>query len=276
MEIPFGISEEIGFRRTMEDEHAVYQDPARSFFSAEIYDGHGGRQPAQIAAEMLTPWFLHALAREPERPPGERRDEAAILREAYLAVDEHLVGRRVQAGTCAVQLYLIGERFLAANVGDSRVVIGTGQGATVLTEDHKPDATAERSRVEALGGSVVMLGVPRVEGILAVSRALGDVCLKPYVSAEPRIAEGVLGSENDVAVLACDGVWDVLSPGEVIEAARQGRVPREGAEEISHKALDRGSTDNITVIVLDLRGYTSTLKNRKMVIQRVYDRELRT
>jgi len=272
MDISWGISEEIGFRRTMEDEHAFYEDPARLFFSAEIYDGHGGRQPAQIAAEMLTPWFLHAWARQGERPLRERRDVVEILREAYLAVDAHLVGRRVQAGTCAVQLYLIGERFLTANVGDSRVVIGTGRGEAVLTEDHKPDAHAERSRIEALGGSVVTLGVPRVEGILAISRSLGDACLKPYVSAEPRIAEGVLGAENDMAVLACDGVWDVLSPGEVIEAARQGRDPRESAEEISRMALDKGSTDNITVIVLDLRKYTSVLKNRKMVIREVHDR----
>jgi serine/threonine protein phosphatase PrpC len=274
MDISWGISEEIGFRPTMEDEHAFYEDPDRFFFSAEIYDGHGGRQPAQIAAEMLTPWFLHAWARQGERPLRERRVEAEILREAYLAVDEHLVGRRVQAGTCVVQLYIIGERFLAANVGDSRVVIGTGQGAAVLTDDHKPDATAERYRIEALGGSVVTLGVPRVEGILAISRALGDSCLKPYVSAEPRIAEGVLGSENDVAVLACDGVWDVLSPGEVIDAARQGRTPVKGAEEISRSALDRGSTDNITVIVLDLRKHTSSLANKRMKIVRVYDKEL--
>ncbi len=272
MDISWGISEEIGFRPTMEDEHAFYEDPSRFFFSAEIYDGHGGRQPAQIAAEMLTPWFLHAWARQEERPLRERRDEADILREAYLAVDEHLVGRRVQAGTCAVQLYIIGERFLAANVGDSRVIIGTDRGTAVLTDDHKPDATAERFRIEALGGSVVTLGVPRVEGILAISRALGDACLKPYVSAEPRIAEGLLGSENDVAVLACDGVWDVLSPGEVVDAARRGGTPVESAEEISHTALDRGSTDNITVIVLNLRKYTSCLKNRKMVIRKVYDR----
>jgi serine/threonine protein phosphatase PrpC len=265
MEISWGISEEIGFRPTMEDEHAFYEDPARLFFSAEIYDGHGGRQPAQIAAGMLTPWFLHAWARE-------RRAAADILRDAYLAVDAHLVDRRLQAGTCAVQLYLIGEEFLAANAGDSRVVIGTGQGAAVLTDDHKPDRAVERSRIESLGGSVVVLGVPRVKGILAISRALGDACLKPYVSAEPRITEGVLGSENDVAVLACDGVWDVLLPGEVIDTARRERDPQKGAEEISRMALDRGSTDNITVIVLDLRKYTSVLKNRKMVIQKVHDR----
>jgi len=273
MDISWGISEEIGFRPAMEDDHALYEDPGRLFLSAEIYDGHGGKQPAQIAAEMLTPWFLNAWARELEKPLHERKNEAAILREAYLAVDAHIVGRRVQAGTCAVQLYLIGERFLAANVGDSRIIMGIRRAAAMLTSDHKPDADDERSRIEALGGSVAMLGVPRVEGILAISRALGDACLKPYVSAEPRITEGTLGRENDVAVLACDGVWDILSPGEVIEAARREPVPQKGAEEISRMALDRGSMDNITVIVLDLRKYTASLANKKMKIVRVYDKE---
>lgn len=273
MEISYGISEEMGWRSVMEDEHAIYEDPKRLFFSAEIYDGHGGRQPAQIAAGMLTPVFLHAWAQELKKPLRERKAEAGILRDSYLAVDAHIVAGRIEAGTCAVQLYLIGERFLAANVGDSRVVMGTGEGAAVLTEDHKPDVVRERARIEALGGRVALLGVPRVEGILAISRALGDSCLKPYVSAEPRIIEGVLGSENDIAVLACDGVWDVLTPEAVIKTARGEADPQKGARKVSNEALDHGSTDNITVIVLDLRRHTSSAANRKMKIVSVYDKE---
>ena len=257
----------------MEDEHAVYEDRKRSFFSSEIYDGHGGRRPAQIASEMLTPHFLHAWAMEMGKPAGSRKREADLLREAYLAVDARLVEDRIAAGTCAVQLYIIGERFLAANVGDSRVVIGTDEGVSVLTRDHKPDLAAERSRIEALGGNVFVFGVPRVEGVLAISRALGDSCLKPYVSAEPRITEGTLGSENDLAILACDGVWDVLSPEAVIMAARKEPDPQKAALSISKEALDNGSTDNITVIVLDLRRYTSSLKDRKMKVLNVYDKE---
>jgi serine/threonine protein phosphatase PrpC len=37
-------------------------------------------------------------------------------------------------------------------------------------------------------------------------------------------------------------------------------------------AFDKGSTDNITVIVLDLRKHTSSLGNRKMIIRKIYDR----
>lgn len=256
----------------MEDEHAVYESEERVFFSAEIYDGHGGKRPALIAAEMLTPAFLHALNMEMKKPEAGRRSEADLLRDAYLEVDSYIVKQRLEAGTCAVQFYVIGDRFMAANTGDSRVVIGTAEGAAVLTRDHKPDDAHEHSRIEALGGSVTVFGVPRVQGILAISRALGDSCLKPYVSPEPRISEGILGSENDLAVLACDGVWDVLSPETVIMAARQHEDPKAAAEYISRMAREAGSGDNVTVIVLDLRSCTAGLKRKEMKITRVYDR----
>lgn len=256
----------------MEDQHAVYDSEERAFFSVEIYDGHGGRRPALIAAEMLTPAFLHALNREMKKPAADRRSEADLLRDAYLEVDAYIVKQRLQAGTCVVQLYIIGGRFMAANTGDSRAVIGTAAGVAVLTRDHKPDDIPERSRIEALGGRVVVFGVPRVEGILAISRALGDTCLKPYVSPEPRISEGSLGTENDRAVLACDGIWDVLSPETVMTEARRHEDPKETAKSISRMARDAGSGDNITVIVLDLRHHTAGLKNKEMKITGIYDR----
>lgn len=274
MVISYGIAEKKGLRPTMEDAHAIYEDREMDLFSAEIYDGHGGKQPALIAAEMLTPAFIHGFKTEAKKPVHERRREADILRDAYLMVDEYVVSRKWEAGTCAVQLYIIGNHFMAANAGDSRVIIGTGTGVRVLTRDHKPDSEDERSRIEALGGHVRTFGVPRVEGVLAISRAIGDTCLKPYVSPEPRIAEGTFGCENDLAVLACDGVWDVLTPDTVIGIARAGDSAQDSGDAIAKTALEMGSSDNVTVIVLDLREYTGKLPNREMSVRDVYDRGL--
>ena len=50
--------------------------------------------------------------------------------------------------------------------------------ALALSEDHKPNRTDERSRIEAAGGVVVWAGTWRVGGVLAVSRAFGDRLLK--------------------------------------------------------------------------------------------------
>lgn len=54
--------------------------------------------------------------------------------------------------------------------------------AEELTRDHHPDREDEKARIEASGGSVLTLyGVPRVNGRLAMSRAIGDVYFKRYV-----------------------------------------------------------------------------------------------
>ena len=256
----------------MEDEHAIYQIPEKEFFSAEIYDGHGGRRAAQIAAERLTPNFLHAWSRDLQKPSGERLSEVENLRKAYMEVDKGIVDNGTDSGTTAATFYIIDGRFITANVGDSRVIIGTKRNhCLTLTIDHRPSLDDEKSRIEGLGGSITFLGTPRVQGILAVSRALGDARLKPYISGEPRVVEGYLGRENDYVVLACDGVWDVLSPADVIKTVRTAREPQTGAEKVKEKALDCGSKDNISVIVLDLRNYILDIRHASMKIATVID-----
>ena len=67
-----------------------------SFSRAEIYDGHGGREAAEITSRMLTPYFMHAWAKEFEKHLKDRRNESELIREAYLSVDAHLVERGYQ------------------------------------------------------------------------------------------------------------------------------------------------------------------------------------
>jgi protein phosphatase 1L len=258
----------------MEDEHAVYRNPEKGFFSAEVYDGHGGRKAAQVAAEMITPYFLHAWSRESEEGLKDKAPEHILLRNAYLAVDRHIVEGGFESGTTAAGLYLIYDRFFAVNCGDTRIVIGIEEGASTLTVDHRPNLTEELQRIEDDGGYVVSFGVPRVQGILAVSRAIGDRSLKPYITAEPRILEGYLGRENDFAVIACDGVWDVLSPEIVIAVVRAATDVQAAAETIKISSIDSGSTDNVTVVVLDLREHTAGLPRKKMEIVQIIDQAL--
>jgi len=272
--IHVGISEDIGFRGSMEDEHAIYKNPEKGFLSAEVYDGHGGRKAAQVAAEMVTPYFLHSWAREFEKPLKVRKSKYELLREAYLAVDNHILESNIDGGTTAAGIYLIDDHFFAVNCGDTRIVIGIQDGVSTLTLDHKPNLPEELQRIENNGGFVISLGVARVQGILAMSRAIGDRSLKPYVIAEPRITEGYLGRENDFVVIACDGVWDVLSPDIVIAMVRAATDAQAAADNIKTTAFDSGSTDNVTVIVLALKEYTANFKREKMEIARVVDRAL--
>jgi protein phosphatase 1L len=271
MNITYGIAEDIGLRPSMEDAHSVFDVQEEGLFSVEVYDGHSGAAAAYAASEILTPHFLSLLKSERSKSVDDKRPYRELLREAYVAADSYIVDRGIESGTAAATFHLLDGRFLAANAGDSRVIIGTRRDAVQLTLDHKPDVPAERSRIESLGGRVITYVVPRVQGILAMSRALGDAVLKPYVSPEPRIVEGFLGSENDFVVVACDGVWDVLKPGEVIGVVRDAGDPQLAAERIVAKALSAGSSDNVTVIVLDIRQHTAQLARRKMEITAVLD-----
>ncbi len=265
--IKTGVCEEIGLRESYEDSYAIYRVENLSFFSAEIYDGHGGHKAAEIASEMLTPYFLNLL-----KSKGDE-DVIRMIEESYLAVDTYLIERGIRSGTTAALFYVIGERFFASNAGDSRIVIGTEDGVKVLTKDHKPYLPNERQRIEKKGGRVITYDIPRVQGILAISRALGNPSLKPYVIANPFIVEGYLSRENDYAIIACDGVWDVIEPEDAINLARKKMEAQTIAEYVTREALRLGSTDNITVVVVDLRDYTGKLKREKMETLRVWENE---
>ena len=59
----------------------------------------------------------------------------------------------------------------------------------------------------------------RVMGELAVSRAIGDHCLRPYVIPEPELLMVDRTPEDEVLVMASDGLWDVINNQEAVDMA---------------------------------------------------------
>ena len=122
------------------------------------------------------------------------------------------------------------------------------------------------------GGTVYFHGVWRVSGILAVSRAIGDRLFKPFVTATPEIQRVALSSEDSFLILASDGIWDVISSeeaGRVVVSVppivgsrassindrkgERGAYAQSAAARLVRLALDRGSMDNVTALVIDVR-----------------------
>lgn len=86
----------------------------------------------------------------------------------------------------------------------------------------------------------------------------GDVLQKPYVSGEADVASRELTGSEDYLLLACDGFFDVVSPQEVAGLVHSHLARQQGsglhvAEELVAAARERGSHDNITVMVVFLR-----------------------
>lgn len=107
------------------------------------------------------------------------------------------------------------KQLITAHVGDSRAVMITTTESFDLTADHKPSNPSEKERVELLGGRIIQYGVLRVQGVLAVTRALGDFSLRPYVSNVPTVNYYELTGKECFLVLASDGLWDVMDHAEV-------------------------------------------------------------
>jgi serine/threonine protein phosphatase PrpC len=160
---------------------------------------------------------------------------------------------------------------ITANVGDSRAILSRNASAIDLTRDHKPNDPIEGERIEARGGYVAWCGdtdtqgnpiegsgIYRVNGNLALSRAIGDRSERPAVCAEPEISVTPITQEDEFLVLATDGLWDVMSSSDVVafihallEAAADDETEMEFiASSVVEEALRRGTWDNITVIIV--------------------------
>jgi protein phosphatase PTC1 len=91
-----------------------------------------------------------------------------------------------------------------ANVGDARIVLCRNGRALRLSYDHKGSDENEGRRVASAGGLILN---NRVNGVLAVTRALGDAYMKDLVTGHPYTTETVIQADQDeFMILACDGV----------------------------------------------------------------------
>ncbi|KAK7692592.1 hypothetical protein QCA50_004223 [Cerrena zonata] len=137
-----------------------------------------------------------------------------------------------------------------ANAGDARGVLCRSGKAVRLTYDHKGTDKQEAKRIVDAGG-FVMSG--RVNGVLAVTRSLGDSSMKEFVVGAPYTTETELSEEDEFLILACDGLWDVLQDQEAVAQVRHIADPAEAAKSLMDQAYAKYSTDNVTVLVIRFR-----------------------
>ena len=280
----YGAAWDQGLRSTMEDAHDTNVAKEYAFFG--LYDGHGGRDVADFAANNLQKHCGVGI----DCKSGtwlQKMDES--IKKAFKAVDDELDEQEFdsqrQGCTTVIAIAKCGYLFVA-HAGDARAVRFTvGEDPFYTnTMDHKPNKD-ERERIEKAGGKIKGGRVWNKDGTygLAVARSLGDKSLRPYVISEPdlMLAKG-LGAEDVLLILACDGVWDVIGSedavkivlgienlkidfenfalgkskeiDEKINAFKNGQIDlEEAAERLRDRALQKGSSDNVSVIVVNLQ-----------------------
>eukprot|EP00406_Dinophysis_acuminata_P074608 CAMPEP_0179257578 /NCGR_PEP_ID=MMETSP0797-20121207/24861_1 /TAXON_ID=47934 /ORGANISM="Dinophysis acuminata, Strain DAEP01" /LENGTH=516 /DNA_ID=CAMNT_0020965561 /DNA_START=154 /DNA_END=1704 /DNA_ORIENTATION=+ len=285
-----GVCSAQGVRPTHEDAHLILCDwhqvpgPAALF---AVFDGHGGPAAAQhasshLAGELQEEVHAHGWASE------DARCGAAEC--AFLALDQALrrdlgAERLHHCGSTCVAAVVWPEgaggaaggstryRLQFSNVGDSRGLLARGGGLIGQTTDHKPDAPDELQRIREAGGDVTTSSMPgappRVDGVLACARALGDFRFKDDTSRPPerqKVSPLPDACEfacwpGDIVVLACDGVFDVLTSAEVaglvcseLPAGTSAAAPDLAlvAKAVVDEALRRNTLDNVTCLVAQL------------------------
>ncbi|KAG8820656.1 Protein phosphatase 2C 1 [Serendipita sp. 401] len=135
----------------------------------------------------------------------------------------------------------------AANAGDARAVLCRNGEALRLTYDHKGSDAQESKRIMDAGGFVMN---NRVNGVLAVTRSLGDSAMKDFVVGAPYTTETELGPHDEFIIVACDGLWDVTEDQEAVDLVRDKQDAQQMAKSLLDHALAKFSSDNVTVMVV--------------------------
>ncbi|KAJ9175756.1 hypothetical protein P3X46_014279 [Hevea brasiliensis] len=297
--LKFGTTSVCGRRRDMEDAVSIRTSFAggKTFFFG-VFDGHGCSHVAMKCKDRLHEIMKEEIERFDEVKCVEWKEAMA---RSYAKMDNELeewcnkgdknTNCRCElqtpqcdaVGSTAVVAVVTPNKIVVSNCGDSRAVLCRNGVAIPLSSDHKPDRPDELARIQAAGGRVIYWDGARVLGVLAMSRAIGDNYLKPYVISEPEVTVTERAAEDECLILASDGLWDVVSNDTAcgvarmcLRAQRQKRpsppglpggesVVGSGTGESSDKvcsdasmlltklALARHSTDNVSVIVVDLR-----------------------
>ena len=109
-----------------------------------------------------------------------------LLLQAFLDIDYEMLyneswGEQM-AGSTAIVVLIKEQRLYCANAGDSRAVACVNGEVMTLSMDHKPNNEAESKRINEGGGWVEF---NRVNGNLALSRALGDFVFKRNENKKP-------------------------------------------------------------------------------------------
>lgn len=263
---------DIGPRRYMEDQHIKIDDlsmylgsdviiPKPNAFYG-VFDGHGGPDAAAYVRKNINRFFFEDV----NFPQSAEVDDAFLeavgssLRKAFLLADAALADDcsvSTSSGTTALTAIVLGSRLLVANAGDCRAVLCRKGEAIDMSQDHRPSHASERKRVEELGG---FIDDGYLNGVLSVTRALGDWDLKlsrgnpsPLI-AEPDVRQIVLTEDDEFLIIACDGIWDVMSSQQAISLVRRGLRrhddPGQCARDLVMEALRLNTFDNLTVIIV--------------------------
>jgi len=227
-----------------------------------VFDGHGGKSVSKYLKDTLPYYFLNKFKNNKKNLFSNSELVDKYVYKIYNLVQNKLIEEHPRiAHTCGSTSCIVihykdisnKSKIWVINVGDSRAIkCNRFNIAEQLSQDHKPNSPEERIRIEKLGGIIEFDGSDWRIQRLSLSRAFGDLECNPYVTHLPQIYEYDIDINDKFIVLACDGLWDVLSNQDVVDYINTllyNKKKNNLAKLLAEYAIQQGSMDNVTVIV---------------------------
>jgi serine/threonine protein phosphatase PrpC len=270
----------IGRRSTNEDALEVVNNLDNSnselkpYLFCGVFDGHGGDKVSKTLVDPnlinISKYFLYKKSPIAETiSPTDKYNNKQIV-PLFNRIQEklknyHICSNKMGSTSLISIVYpKMNDKYYLKiiNLGDCRAVgcnyynIGYQ-----LSLDHKPINYCEYDRIIKSGGVITKDDDDdyRIDG-MSVSRSFGDLDNK-YVCQTPDIFDYLL-NDYKFLILACDGVWDVLSNQDCIDFILKkkdgikildnlkGRSENNIAMKLAEYALDKGSEDNLSIIII--------------------------
>lgn len=243
-------SEMKGVRDEMEDAITIRSLVQKDVDVYGVFDGHGGKSTSAFCSIFMGDALRIGEAK------CTRKFVYSILKKLDSIIRKRTFGDGSTVACCVFN----GEKVISAHVGDSRILIIDESGKVKFsTVDHKAINRGEFERIHMEGSRIEN---NRTYGMIALGRSFGDINI-PGISAEPEVHQYMVDDDDKWIILACDGVFDVLENDYIGQIASKANNASELAYDIRNIAYANLSTDNITVIVVDIKERKKQMENTK-------------
>lgn len=259
LQLTVGSMTHTGGRENNEDAILVQELPTGSpdagpGYLLAVADGMGGYEGGEVASKMAIELVRDLFARD------QPADVALALKQAYRRANDAIYSRGAGSpdgapmGTTLVTAVVRGKYVTIANVGDSRAYLMRANQVTQITQDHS--LVAEQVHQGQLAEDQARNS--RQRNIL--TQALGTK--ESLDKRMPSIYELALLPE-DRLLLCTDGFFDVLTNEDYLQLMAD-EDPNEAAEHLTSLAIERGTTDNVSAIVVAAAASLSTMQREQI------------
>ena len=232
----FGCRTDVGHARDHNEDSLVVMPPLFA-----VADGMGGHEAGEVASEIAIETVSELAPKHPDADTFTHAVQAANLN--VLKAPGKGIGREGM-GTTFTGAILEGERLLVAQVGDSRAYLLHQGRLQQITRDH------------SLMADLIEIGqITPAEARVHPNRSVITRAIGSDPNTLPDIYE-LNVSAGDRLLLCSDGLNAMIEDPEIEDILRHTHDPQRCASNLVDAALDAGGLDNVTVIVVDVKGFS--------------------